>query len=357
MNGSPTKKSVVRGDRHGGFSLVELMVAMLLSLVLLAGVVTIFISSRATYERTDQVSRLQENGRFALDSIVRDLRSAGFTACSKTAAFSSALRTPTSLLWNFARPVEGFDAQGVSWVPSLDTAVASGAVSAGDALVIRAPRAEFEPIRLVDFMSTDTDPVVIADLSPALIELGDIVQVSDCRARGVFQVTANSAGSLEHDDVSATGSGGGITAPGNVSESAGAAFTENGEVVALRSVVYFLRAGSTPGAGTSLWRRVSGTTAPEEVVEGVEAMQFQFGEDTNNDASIAVDEYRDADDVADWARVLTVRIALLVRSVSQYGTDRDTSQYQVLDQLVPAANDRRLRQVFSTTVTLRNSAT
>jgi type IV pilus assembly protein PilW len=339
--------------RQSGFSLVELMVAMLLSLILLGGVLAIFASSRQTYETTDQLSRIQENGRFALDVIVRDLRGAGFTGCSKRSAYSSSLRTPTSLLWNFERPIEGFDGQGSGWLPNtLDTTVVISPAAAGDVLAIRLPRGEFEPQRLTTFMTAQSSPVQIANVTPALINAGDVVQVADCQSRAVFQVSGNVAGALAHADVPA-----GLTTPGNLSADLGAAFTEQSEVVAMRSVIYFLRAGSTAGAGTSLWRRVSGATAPEEVVEGVESLQFQYGEDTDGDNVIAVDEYRTANLVTDWNQVLSVRVALLVRSLSEYGNDADARAYQVLERNIPAPNDRRLRQIFTTTVTLRNAAT
>ena len=50
-----------------GFSLVELMIAMVLGLLLLAGVVNVQISSKETFQTSDDLSRVQENGRFALD--------------------------------------------------------------------------------------------------------------------------------------------------------------------------------------------------------------------------------------------------------------------------------------------------
>lgn len=337
---------------HSGFSLVELMVAMALSLILLAGVLAIFASSRTTYETTDRLSRIQENGRFALDLLTRDLRSAGYIGCSKRGSFSSTLRTPTSLLWNFEFPLEGFDAQGTGWAPTLDTTTVVDPDPAGDALVIRVPVGEFDPVRLTDFMSSTTDPVSIADVSPALIEAGDVVQASDCRNRVVFQVSANNAGQLAHEDVAAT-----TTAPGNVTADLGVAFAEDGEVVPVRSVIYFLREGTTAGAGTSLWRRLSDAGVAEELVEGVESMQFQFGEDTDNDAVISVDEYRNADEVDDWNQVLSVRIALLVRSLSEYGTDTGAGTYELLDESIDDPGDRHMRQVFTTTVSIRNSAT
>ena len=75
-----------------GFSLTELMVAMTLSLILLGGVIAVFSSARTTYETTDRLSRIQESGRFALDSMVTDLRATGFIGCSFAAcAIASAV--------------------------------------------------------------------------------------------------------------------------------------------------------------------------------------------------------------------------------------------------------------------------
>src|SRR5690349_20318598 len=76
-----------------GITLVELMVGMTLSLILLAGVLAIFASSRKTYETIDRLSRIQESGRFALETIVHDLRAAGYIGCRNRAPFFSALRT------------------------------------------------------------------------------------------------------------------------------------------------------------------------------------------------------------------------------------------------------------------------
>lgn len=347
--------------RTGGFSLVELMVAMALSLTLLAGVLAIFASSKKTYETTDRLSRIQESGRFALDTIVRDLRGAGYLSCRQGAPFFSALRTPNSLLWNFAIPVQGFDGQGSTWLPALDTGVAIGAVATSDALVVRVPRTDFPPLRLIEDMTSVEDPVLIEDVSPALIQENDIVQVADCGARSVFQVTQNAGGVLAHVDAAATKDAKEVVlAPGNATQEIDFAFTGgvlgSGELVPLRSVVYFLREGSTEGAGTSLWRRVGGSGVAEELVEGVESMQVEFGVDTDGNDVVGISEYQTADAVTNWNQVISVRIALLVRSLSAYGTDRDSGTYQVLGEEIADPGDRHLRQVFSTTVTIRNSA-
>lgn len=61
-----------------GFSLVELMIALVLGLVLLGGVIQVFLSSRQTYSANEAMSRMQENGRFALEFMARSARLAGY---------------------------------------------------------------------------------------------------------------------------------------------------------------------------------------------------------------------------------------------------------------------------------------
>lgn len=64
--------------RTRGFTLVELMVALALSTFLIGALIVTYISGRAASLEAEQLSRTQENLRFASDFIVRDLRNAGF---------------------------------------------------------------------------------------------------------------------------------------------------------------------------------------------------------------------------------------------------------------------------------------
>ena len=70
--------------RHGcravpsGSTLIELMVAMTISLFLMGGIVLIYMSGRSSSVESEQLSRAQENIRFVSDYLVRELRNAGF---------------------------------------------------------------------------------------------------------------------------------------------------------------------------------------------------------------------------------------------------------------------------------------
>src|ERR1700733_1184418 len=65
-----------------GFSMVELMVALLIGVVLTSGVISVFITSRNTYNLNNAVGQVQEEGRFALTTLQPLIAEAGFTGCA-----------------------------------------------------------------------------------------------------------------------------------------------------------------------------------------------------------------------------------------------------------------------------------
>jgi len=98
---------------------------------------------------------------------------------------------------------------------------------------------------------------------------------------------------------------------------------------------------------------------PQELIQGVELMQLKYGVDTDQD--FLANKYLNADDVTAgpyWSNVVSINMAILVRSIDETGKEKDTKQYQLLDNLLlPAFNDRRNRAVFTTTISLRNDTT
>lgn len=328
-----------------GFSLVEIMVAMALSLLLLGGVIALFASSRASYEATDSLSRIQENGRFALDQLTRDIRSAGFVGCARAPTYLSTSLNDTNVLqWNFlAGPVQGFEStDDETWSPELDDSVTE-ASGGSDVLVLRVPRRDAEPLRLTTDMTGSSDVLTVPAVSTG-VRIGDIALAYSCEAQAYFQVTGFAAGAVEHGGV-----GG---APGNASGDISYTFRENAEVIPVQTVIYYVRPSTADENTNSLWRRVA-LSNPEELVEGVEQMQLEFGVDTNSNA--VVDDYVPADEVTNWENVYSVSVALLVRSIQEYGADTDQRQYRLLsDEIVDAPGDRRLREVFTATASIRN---
>jgi type IV pilus assembly protein PilW len=167
--------------------------------------------------------------------------------------------------------------------------------------------------------------------------------VSDCYSGGIFQVTNMSTNDNKDNIVHNTGTGG---PPGNWTKGLGKDYT-GGEVFKLSTRTYFIRTGAS--GRPALWRKV-GSNAADELVEGVDNMQILYGQDTNGDQ--VVDLYEPADDVADWSDVVAVRITLLV--ASDENNVAVEPQTVVYNSASSTAADRRIREVFTTTVGVRN---
>jgi type IV pilus assembly protein PilW len=91
-----------------------------------------------------------------------------------------------------------------------------------------------------------------------------------------------------------------------------------------------------------------------ELASDVENMQILYGEDTDLDAT--ANRYLPASGVASFDNVVSVRIALLVRSTNQVAASVNTSTYDLLGTVFDPADDRRLRRMYISTITLRNRA-
>lgn len=63
-----------------GFSLLELMLAMTLGLFLIAGVGTVYVSSKQTYAANSQMAELDENARVAIRALKEHIEHAGYTS-------------------------------------------------------------------------------------------------------------------------------------------------------------------------------------------------------------------------------------------------------------------------------------
>ena len=66
---------------QSGISLVEVMVAMVISLFLLGGIVQVYIGNKTSFAFTNALAEVQETGRFALETMTQDLRMSGNWGC------------------------------------------------------------------------------------------------------------------------------------------------------------------------------------------------------------------------------------------------------------------------------------
>ena len=326
-----------------GMTLVELMIALVLGLIVTSVVIEIFLSSKQMYRVQDARARLQENGRFAVQFLSKNIRNAGYNGCATrggSVPITNTLNNSGDYLWDFATGIQGVDASGAVWAPAIDASITTP-LSGSDVLTIRTMN---DPVIRVTAHPGGTPPgsAAIQVNTQNQLERFDIVMVSDCLTSAIFQITSanpNTSGTITHNT--------GVGAPGNATQALGKDYT-GAEIVKLTTKSFYVR-NNADGVPT-LYQRIS-SNADSELIEGVENMQILYGVDTGTDQS--ADQYVAANSVTDWARVVSVRVSLLLRTLDDNLTVNGPQTYSFNGAAV-TATDSRLRAVFSRTVSLRN---
>lgn len=344
-----------------GAGLIEVMIAITLGLLVLAVLLKALNDSRATFRSQDAASRLQENARYAIHLISRDVRNAGFRGCVRdlttagTPPLTNSLNTNTAFLYDFATPIQGFEGNvDGTWTPVLPNGDGniSPVTRETDVLTIRA--AQDEPAIVQTSMATDSGIVDLPNnMAPSPIAACDIVMVSDCHGNFIFQVTDFTAsnGNVAHiAGTSVTCPSGSAISPGNSTASLGRRLPQGAQLFKALTTSYFLR-NSSNGTGPALWRR-QGNSPAQELVEGIHNMQILYGLDS--DGNLMPDGYVPATTAMNFRNVVAVRIALLLRSPENASTEKDTRAHVLNGSTVGPFNDNHLYRVFETTITLRN---
>lgn len=328
-----------------GITLIEILIAMLLGAFLLGGVIQIFVNTKQTYRMQESLSRLQENGRFAMEFLTYDIRMAGYLGCmSRVSSITNTLNNSTDYLYNFGIPIQGnnWNAATSAWLPAADSSIITP-LNGSDIITIRS----VNPNGATVTQHPGGTPPGSADLklssNPGINDC-DIAIVSDCQTAAVFQITnfnAANNNNTVHNTGTCTPPG-----PGNATQALGKSYV-GAELFLAQTISYYIR--SNPGGIPALYRRRNANTV-EELVEGIEQMQILYGVDTDSDN--VADRYLTANNVTNWNTVASVRISLLARTIDNNITSQSlTYTYNGANI---TATDRRIRRVFTSTIALRN---
>jgi type IV pilus assembly protein PilW len=353
--------------RSSGFSLIEVMVSLLISLLLILAIASAFLAGRMSYRVMDVSSRIQETARYAFENLSYDIRMAGSAGCGH-ASEANVLNNSNDWdkdLFNF--PLAGFE-EGVSAYP----AALAGNVLRGDALtVLRA-----DNLREYIIASHNAPAAQLQLTANHDIKQGEILVATNCSHAAVFQMTNvnnnNTIDTVVHNTGAATTPGNctkGLGAPADCSDPLGTsyAFAPGSRLLRLNSIAYYLRqsASGEPALYRQRLAHSGGNAASvaEELAEGVENMQILYGVDTSASADGAVDAYVTADQVTGvapggsdsekWKRVLSVRVSLLMVSPGNENITTKPQRY-TFNGVTTTPNDRRLRKVLDYTIALRN---
>ena len=346
---------MIRG--RAGFSLIELMVALLLGMVLITGVGNLFLSTNKTYTLQDELVRIQENARVALELLTRDVRMSAYTGCPSWASLGNALYTSElSRLW-----MAHFD-KGLFGIPSgssVKNAVDSNAIS------------ESIVVHRVDWESSV--PVSSQDVSSAIVTLaashdfnqGDLLALigQDCKQVSIFIAGSDTSGSKVSYPSASSGSLYNCTSLQkgafnciDSQQGTGVFDHSRSQLVPVSSVAYYIRnSNSVP----TLYRKRAGETASgrglsaEALVEGIEALRVFYGYDSDNDG--VVNQYRTPSDISlyssDWKNITSIKIELLVRSLREIAPEPQPYFFAGAEI---TSEDNYIRRAFVTTVELRN---
>jgi type IV pilus assembly protein PilW len=362
-----------------GIGLIELMISAVISLILISAIVALTVSSSAAYRTQTNHVRVQEQGRFAITLITRDIRMAGYFGCiqSTTQLFNNLNIGDSGSLYDTSYPIEGFEQGGSTFEPT-DANVADLNILPGtDSITIRFSNiskseelasGSYGPSSTIKANNTTTD---------WNFQLGSVVVLNDCDKADVFQVTNNpSSHNLEH--FASNHASAGETTPGNIRTSLGgdtaAAYIGSGtvsgesQVSRLYAARYYVRYRNVndPSSGIALYRNYisqNGNVLSQEIVEGVENLQFLYGVDSDEDG--ISNEYKKADSVSsdEWNNIVSVQVGIVVRSSKEYGLLVEQQQsagteYETMDILGESwalgNSSRYQRDLYTATVYLRN---
>ena len=90
MKNGTKRSSPLRSEEpgRGGFTLVELMIAMALGLIVLGAMYGVFTSQSKHFSNQEQIVEMQQNARMAIDIISREIRMAGYNPKRTTGSFT-----------------------------------------------------------------------------------------------------------------------------------------------------------------------------------------------------------------------------------------------------------------------------
>lgn len=354
-----------------GLSMIELMVAMVIGLLLTAAVLQMFVGSKTTYSMQSALAKMQENARFAVEFLARDLRRAGYIGCTQNIdEIAITLRDSTNgdsiySQFDMTNPLSFEDNYSATSGTSIPLPTNASPTPGTDIVSVKFADGEGS-CTVKEHQPTSATIHCYANHD---YQKGQVLLISDCTHAAVFQQsntvnTGSQTKQVNHNT--------GQAVPGNCTTGLGTPvtctstngvlypFKEGATVQLFRNYTYYIddndfgspalyRSGINVSSGTAGLQR-------QELVEGVENMQITYGVDSDDDGDadyyVAADTDGNGTEDLTSSQIVAIRISLLMRSIENGIVD--SAQTYSYNGASVTATDTRLRKVFTSTITLRN---
>ncbi len=308
---------------HCGLSLIELMISVALGSVLILGVTTLLLNAQRNYVQQEQRARLQENGRYALRLLTRELGMSGYFGSAlpneikNTTALGggcfSVLRSIQPALLHF----DDIDEDGVSAIgTNFPMACARrGSYQAGsDALLVTRTLDQPHIDRGQSLRPTESESIYLSiDNWGTRLQRGPTASVDD---QSLWQYHPQ--------------------------------------------LLFIRQYSREPGDGIPVLCRTrispqGDSAAPVEcLVEGIEMLQLEYGLDTDGD--LAADSYVSSPGESQLRQAVLAKVYLLARSLKPLPGHEEQRVYQLGASTYRTPDDGYYRRLYSTAVLLRNSS-
>lgn len=329
-----------------GFSLIEIMVALAISTILLAGVVSIFNLSKRTYTLQSGLSELQDNARFVMSTLIDELRVVGYTGCKDINSYTNPFFDDTNPF-------------GVTVNDAVIPGTDPGEYPPSDRIVFNIDKAVQQELMLIPDNETQfnviTNNILLTANSNALSNNWK-VGIRDCIGMDYYQAS-QSVNTITFNNPTPVRI---YKTPLDLFMTGGFGSTDDTE---FSTVLYEVRADNNGEFG--LYKTIDHGGGPEPqvlLVEGVQNIQVRYGIDSNgNKIPNAYTNISPALNAVN-ATIASVRLTVLMRTIKKRGfkcpfskslyLDAAISPYKPLEQKIEEGYCHRL---FTTTIGVRNS--
>jgi hypothetical protein len=158
------------------------MVAMAIQVILLAGMVYVYGGSRALFTVNQELSRVQENGRYATDMLLYDIRMAGFAGCRNIGDIEPNIIANSPPAFAVVTDSLTVFENGAGWTNP--TAIAR--VAGSDVITLQSTQGA--GMQLTGNMAADNANIQVA-ANPDGLEANDLVLIFDCSKADLFRAT------------------------------------------------------------------------------------------------------------------------------------------------------------------------